>query len=102
MVDELTLHPMNFKEFLMAAGEDDLASFIDDYKSLFVSDFSEKYKTLLRQYLVVGGMPEVVSSYIENKDFNLVREKQLAIVRQYEGDFGKHVGQNQLPRIRMT
>lgn len=101
-VDELTLHPMNFKEFLLAVDEAELAGFIDNYENDFISTFSEKYKTILKQYYVVGGMPEVVKTFVETKDLHLVREKQLAIVSQYEGDFGKHVNANQLARIRMT
>ncbi len=101
-VEELTLYPMNFKEFLMAAGEQDLAVFTDDYRNNLVSELSERYRFLLKQYLVVGGMPEVVNSFVSFKDYDIVREKQLAIVNQYEGDFGKHINAKDLPRIRMT
>ena len=101
-VDELNLRPMNFKEFLLALGEENLAGYINDYKNGFVSDFADKYNDLLKQYLVVGGMPEAVDTFVRTKDYNLVREIQLSIVRQYEGDFGKHIDARQLPRIRMT
>ena len=101
-VDELTLHPMNFKEFLLALGESELASIIDNYADSFVSDFADRYKELLKKYLVVGGMPEVVSNYVLTADYTVVREKQLSIINQYEGDFGKHIDPRQLPRIRMT
>ena len=101
-VDELNLRPMNFKEFLTALGEENLAEYIDDYRNEFVSDFADKYNDLLKQYLVVGGMPEAVDTFVRTKDYNLVREIQLSIVRQYEGDFGKHVDARRLPRIRLT
>ncbi|MBQ9394703.1 MAG: ATP-binding protein [Proteobacteria bacterium] len=101
-VDELHLHPMNFKEFLLAMDEADLASFIDDWRRPEVSEFHEKYTELLRLYYYLGGMPEVVARYVDNRDLAEVREIQLSIINQYEGDFGKHVQPIQLPRIRMT
>lgn len=101
-VDELNLRPMNFKEFLFALGEESLAGYTEDYNNVYISDFADKYDDLLKQYLVVGGMPEAVDAFVKTKDYNLVREIQLSIVQQYEGDFGKHVDARQLPRIRMT
>jgi len=101
-VDELRLRPMNFKEFLMAMDEPELAGFIDDWKNPDVSSFQHKYADLLRLYFYLGGMPEVVSHYIENHDLAEAREIQLSILSQYEGDFSKHVQPSQLPRINMT
>ena len=101
-VDELHLHPLNFKEFLLALDEPELAEYIDDWRRPEVSEFSERYKALLRMYYCLGGMPEVVARYIDNRDFSEAREIQLSIINQYEGDFGKHVQPTQLPRIRMT
>ncbi len=101
-VDELHLHPMNFKEFLLAMQEPELAEFIDDWRVPEVSEFHEKYTELLKLYFYLGGMPEVVSRYADNRDLSEAREIQLSIINQYEGDFGKHVQPAQLPRIRMT
>lgn len=101
-VDEFRLYPMNFREFLTAIGEDKLSSYLGDYKNRELKDFSERYKELLKEYFVVGGMPEVVERFTENKDYAEIRDLQLSIVNQYEGDFGKHVKENELPRIRMV
>ena len=101
-VDELRLYPMSFEEFLIALGEEKLASYCEDYKLSEINDFSAKYRQLLKEYYIVGGMPEVVSRYVSNKDFHEVRENQLAILNQYEGDFGKHIKSSELPRIRMV
>lgn len=100
--DELHLYPMSFEEFLLANGESKLAEYCRDYTCGEVSDFSDRYIQLLKEYYVVGGMPEVVSRYIENKDFDEVRELQNNILHQYEGDLGKHIKVNELPRIRMV
>lgn len=47
-------------------------------------------------------MPEVVKAFSVQKDYQEVRRIQSDIVRQYEGDFGKHVDTKTLPRIRMV
>ena len=55
------------------------------------------------QYYYVGGMPEVVEYFRTHKtDYRGVRERQNIILRQYRGDFGKHINENQLPRINMV
>ena len=101
-VDELHLHPLNFKEFLLAMNEPNLADFLDDWRTPEVSEFRDRYTELLRLYFYLGGMPEVIARYIDNRDLSEAREIQLSIINQYEGDFGKHVQPTQLPRIRMT
>ncbi|MCR4815333.1 MAG: ATP-binding protein [Lachnospiraceae bacterium] len=101
-VDEFHLYPMNFREFLLAMGEDRLFEYVSNADYERINEFSTLYKELLKQYLCVGGMPEVVERFVEKHDFSEVRELQLAILSQYEGDFGKHVSSNEMPRIRMT
>lgn len=101
-VDELRLYPMNFEEYLLAMDERALADYIHDWKNPEVNLFGERYREYLREYLYVGGMPEAVDAFRQDRDPEVVREIQEAIVRQYEGDFGKHVNASQLPRIRMT
>lgn len=101
-VDELHLYPMNFREFLLAMGEDRLFEYVSNADYERVNEFSALYKEFLKQYLCVGGMPEVVERFVEKRDFSEVRELQLAILSQYEGDFGKHVSPSEMPRIRMT
>jgi len=101
-VDELHLYPMNFREYLLARGEEKLAGYCKDPTSALVSEFAEKYKYYLKEYYVVGGMPEVVARFAEDRNYEQARELQLAILHQYEGDFGKHVQPAELPRIRMV
>lgn len=99
-VNFLNLYPLNFYEFLEALGEEDLVELIrnNDFKMLKV--FSEKIINYLKQFLFIGGMPEVVSSYVENKDFNEVRKIQIRLLEAYEQDFSKHAPNNIVPRIR--
>ena len=98
--DSIALYPLSFKEFLIALGNDSLASVIDDREYDILSSFNSRYIELLKTYYYVGGMPEVVDSYINDKDFNLVREIQNRILADYENDFSKHAPSNIVPRIR--
>lgn len=100
-VDQIDLHPMNFREFLEAMGEKQLADLLvhGDYR--LISDFRDKYIHWLKNYYYVGGMPEVVSYFSRHKDYVEVRNLQNSLLSQYEDDFGKHVGSSELPRIRM-
>ena len=100
-VDELSLFPMNFREFLLAMGEDKLFEYLSDSDYDRINEFSGIYRELLKKYICVGGMPEVVDRFVMNRDYSEVRELQLSILSQYEGDFGKHISANDIPRIRM-
>lgn len=100
-VDELRLYPMNFREFLLAMGEDRLFEYSSNADFEKINEFSGIYNELLKKYICVGGMPEVVGRFVENHDYAEAREIQLSILSQYEGDFGKHVSVNDMPRIRM-
>lgn len=101
-VENMELYPMNFREFLMAMGEDGLAQLITEKKYAYMSDFREKYIFWLKNYYYVGGMPEIVSYFSAHKNYDEVRKMQNNILEQYENDFGKHTPPNELPRIRMV
>ena len=101
-VDMLELYPMNYREFLTAMGEGQLADLLREKNYTYISDFREKYIFWLKNYYYVGGMPEIVSYFSKHKDYAAVREMQNAIISQYENDFGKHTPSNELPRIKMV
>ena len=101
-VNELHLYPMSFAEFLIAVGEHRLAELLSDFNNEMISDLRDSYIPLLKEYYFVGGMPEVVKCYAETKDFDEVRSIQQTILSQYDGDFGKHIQPEMLPRIRMV
>ncbi|MCD8014260.1 MAG: ATP-binding protein [Lachnospiraceae bacterium] len=101
-VDTLKIYPMSFYEFLLAAGEKDLADLLDqkDYSSITV--FSDKYIHWLKLYYYIGGMPEAVQDYIIHQDVFSVREIQNQILELYESDFSKHTPAGELARLRMV
>ena len=100
-VDFLKLYPLSFSEFLMACGNERFVDVLkgQDYK--MITTFKHVYIDALKQYYFVGGMPEVVQNFCENKDFNEVRAIQKRILMAYEQDFSKHAPNEIVPKIRM-
>jgi len=98
-VEFLNLYPMNFEEFLLNYGNPLLyESYIESIKKLSVSEVvHSKLLELLKEFYVVGGMPEAVATYIEEKDknpnvFQIIRKKQMDLLNTIKADFSKHSG----------
>lgn len=100
-VDFLKLYPLSFKEFLMATGKERFAELLDKQDYEMIASFRQTYIDALKHYYFVGGMPEAVQSFIENKDFNEARDIQKRILAAYEQDFSKHAPYEIVPKIRM-
>lgn len=92
MVNFMTLHPMTFNEYLVAFGEDLLASEIMkmDLNASLPNAIHDKLKDHLKMYLYLGGMPEVVQSYLNENDIQKTRTIQTEILEAYERDFSKY------------
>lgn len=99
-VDFLKLYPLSFKEFLMATDKERFAELLDKQDFGMITCFKQTYIDSLKQYYFIGGMPEAVQSFAENKDFNEVREIQKRILAAYEQDFSKHAPNEIVPRLR--
>lgn len=100
-VDFLRLYPLSFKEFLTATGNEQFAELLDKQDYEMITSFKQTYIDALKHYYFVGGMPEAVQNFAENKDFNEVREIQKRILAAYEQDFSKHAPYEIVPKIRM-
>lgn len=100
-VDFLKLYPLSFKEFLMAIDKERFAQLLDEKDFEMITNFKKTYINAMKQYFFVGGMPEAVRNFAENKDFNEVREIQKRILTAYEQDFSKHAPNEIVPRLRM-
>ena len=101
-VDFLKLHPMSFLEFLENLNENKLVEQLITKNWDVISLFHDKLVAHLRLYYFVGGMPEAVSNYIENKDLEIVRSIQEKIIIGYENDFAKHAPNEIVPKIRLV
>lgn len=101
-VDFLDLYPLSFREFLCALGEDRYNELLEKNDVSMVTIFKTKYMERLREYYYVGGMPEVVSDFIENKDYIRVREIQKNLLNYYQQDFSKHAVNQLVPRLNLV
>jgi uncharacterized protein len=100
-VNFLRLFPMNFHEFLMATGHENLLAFC---ARATVSEplpemILEQLQNRLREYLLVGGMPAVVQSWIEFKDMARIEQRQSELLLAYERDFAKHANKSMVPKL---
>ena len=93
--EDYEMHSMDFEEFLWAKGYDE--QFIDNlYQSMIeVKPLGalqmEVLFTLFRDYICIGGMPEVVSTYIKNNNFSGTLSLQKQLLKDYEEDITKYV-----------
>ena len=101
-VERLEMFPMSFEEFVIA---DDGEKFINGINKLDPKrEISELYKTPMEKYLknyyIVGGMPEAVSVWVSTHDYKKVEEVQEQILKDYADDFGKHTTAETAIKIR--
>ncbi|MCD8398045.1 MAG: ATP-binding protein [Lachnospiraceae bacterium] len=101
-VDFLRLWPLSFREFLMAVGKEQYAELLEKRDYSLITTFRTVYTDILKQYYYVGGMPEVVARFADNRDFHEVRKIQQQILSDYEQDFSKHAPNEIVPRIRLV
>lgn len=101
-VDFMHLYPLSFFEFLDAIGESRIKDLLMSKDWSMITMFRNQLEERLRQYYIVGGMPEVVSSFANEGNLTRVRTLQKAILESYERDFLKHAPAIEVPRIRMV
>ena len=104
-VKSITMHPLNFEEFLMAFGRNDLIELIkksfnnnspmDEIIQQIIWDYYYKY-------LAIGGMPKVVSAYLKTNDYDYVRIAQNEIESNYYGDMTKYTDIKESDKILAT
>lgn len=96
-VDVLHLEPLDFEEFIIASSQEHLLKVISNENDLKI--FSDKFLSLFREYLVVGGMPEAVATWIDRRDYNEVDKVQNTILLAYFNDISKHTDPTTATRI---
>lgn len=97
-VDMLELEPLSFEEFVEASSNGRYLKIVDNEDDLSI--FSDKFEAILREYLVVGGMPEVVVNWLSHHDYAEVDRIQNAILLAYLDDISKHTDTTTTIRIR--
>lgn len=102
-VEFMNLYPMSFSEFLIADNCENLVDYmksinkIEKIPDMFFDMLEEK----LKAYFIIGGMPEVVYSWVNEKDMERVNTIQNDILLSYESDFAKHVSNNEANKISL-
>lgn len=90
----ITMYPLDFEEFLWANGINEML--IEKLKEHLIAKtpveeaLHNRYRQLLLQYVAVGGMPDVVQTFVDTKQMNTVLQMQRDIVRSYEDDMVKY------------
>jgi predicted AAA+ superfamily ATPase len=91
-VDRLEMYPMSFEEFVTADGGGHLIEGLKklDFEREIPELFSIPLEKYLKNYYIVGGMPEAVQTWIDTHDYGEVDAVQDRILKDYGDDFGKH------------
>ena len=101
---EVYMHSLDFMEFLWAEGiSDSQISYIKgflDREEMIPSDINERLLYLFRLYAVVGGMPAVVASFIENANMDTVQKEQEKILSSYGDDIARHAKGTEKQKVR--
>ena len=101
-VDMLYIYPIDFEEFLLAMGKEQLVELLRNNSWATLTPLRGMLTELLRQYYFVGGMPEAVKAYVERGDIWEVRSIHSKIIDAYRNDMSKHVPKQQVQRINMV
>lgn len=101
-VDMLYMYPMDFEEFLLAMGKEQLVELLCNNSWAALTPLRGMLTELLRQYYFVGGMPEAVKTYVERGDIWEVRSIHSKIIDAYRNDMSKHAPKQQVQRINMV
>ncbi len=101
-VDFMELYPLSYREFMYALGEKNYVDILDGDDVTLITSFKSKYIERLREYYYVGGMPEAVQTFVDEKDYRSVREIHNNLLTYYEQDFSKHAPANLVPRLNLV
>lgn len=102
-VDFLNMYPMTFSEFLIADGCENLVEYMKSIKNIeqIPDIFFHQLEEKLKAYFIIGGMPEAVNIWVNEKDIELVNNVQENILKAYESDFSKHTQNNEANKISL-
>ena len=103
MVNLLDIYPLTFDEFLDATDPILYTYYESIQKEQEIEEiFHKRLLDAFNNYLIIGGMPECVSSWVKYKDPAKIREIQRELIEVYENDFSKHNGKVNSGRILMV
>jgi len=102
-VDFINMYPMSFSEFLLADRCNNLVEYMKSIKNIekIPDVFFNMLEEKLKAYFIIGGMPEVVYSWVNEKNMERVNVLQDNILKSYESDFSKHTQNNEANKISL-
>jgi predicted AAA+ superfamily ATPase len=103
MVNLLDIYPLNFEEYLEATDEALFAYYRSIQKEQPIEEiFHSRFLEAYNNYLIIGGMPECVASWVKYKDPKKIAQIQRELIEVYENDFSKHNGRVNSGRLLMV
>lgn len=103
-VNVIDMYPLSFEEFLLANGDGELVSYLQSLTRIeaipdaFFNPLEEK----LKLYFIIGGMPEAVLAWVEERDMNAVQNILSDLLDLYTLDFQKHADRTLFPKIELV
>jgi len=99
-VDVLPMYPCNFKEYLRCVAPQLCALTEDNPTSDIPQALSEQLALRLREFMTLGGLPAVLSCYLDTQDLLRADQELSDLLYAYENDFTKHAPSKEIPKIR--
>lgn len=102
-VDRIEMYPMSFEEFVIADGGEKYISGINNmsFERALPELYTIPMEKYLKNYYIVGGMPEAVQTWVDTHDYKAVEEVQDRILKDYADDFGKHTTPETATKVRL-
>lgn len=102
--EQITMYSLDFEEFLWAKGyNDDAIAYLKDFyisNKEVSKELNDKYLELFREFMIVGGMPEVVQTFIDTNNFQEASKIQGKILADYQDDISKHAKGQEKIKVR--
>lgn len=102
--EQITMYSLDFEEFLWAKGyNDDAIAYLKDFyisNKEVPKELNDKYLELFREFMIVGGMPEVVQTFIDTNNFQEASKIQGKILADYRDDISKHAKGQEKIKVR--
>lgn len=102
--EQITMYSLDFEEFLWAKGyNDDAIAYLKDFyisNKEIPKELNDKYLELFREFMIVGGMPEVVQTFIDTNNFQEASKIQGKILADYQDDISKHAKGQEKIKVR--
>ena len=102
-IEFMSMYPMSFSEFLLADNSKNLVDYMSSIENIekIPDIFFNMLKEKLKAYFIIGGMPEVVNSWVNEKNMEEVNKLQDAILKSYEKDFSKHLTEYEANKVSL-